>query len=122
MTEHNFGAGIGLNPNWDLEVDSTGDIATVSGREELEKDISMLAAIRLSDQLGTTFSARRDENTFKSVEMTVERLLRGDPRITDIQGDVEAREHPSFEDTVVIDVSVIANPNQDYDLILEVSP
>lgn len=58
----NFGAGIyltdesDLEPSWDLAVDSSGDIKTVEGEDELLKDVSYSTAIRVGDSIGSTLS------------------------------------------------------------------
>lgn len=53
-----FGSGLHLNSTedtgyvWDLDVDETGDIRTVSGMDELQKDLAFTAAIELEEYRG----------------------------------------------------------------------
>lgn len=113
----NLGSGIKLTSDWDFEVDPTGDLATVSGTEELAKDASMLTAIQLEDALGEPISMLQT-NSLKSVEVSVERLLRQDPRVSDVAS-VTARPSDA-EDTITVDVQVVTDADQDYNLVFEV--
>jgi len=115
----NLGAGIKLANNWDLTVDSTGDLATVSGRKELQKDIAVLTAIQLSEKLGGQIGHRNESNVIKSIELVVRRLLTQDSRIQEILS-VTVQPEPDLTDTVIVEANITVNETQNYDLIFEV--
>jgi len=52
MAEENLGSGLFLDQSLDFDPSSTGDLRTVSGSEELEKDLSFQLIIILSDSIG----------------------------------------------------------------------
>jgi len=53
-----FGSGIYLTstkdvpPSWDMQVTNSGDIRTVSGAQELEKDVALSTTIRVGEEIG----------------------------------------------------------------------
>jgi len=114
-----LGAGIKLTEDWDLEVSPTGDIATVSGRSELEKDLAMITAVYFDKHLGETIEPRKEANTLKSIETAVKRILRQEERVQRILN-VTARPNPSITDSIVVEVEVVADDRSNHDLIIEV--
>lgn len=76
-----FGAGVGLNRDWDFEVDSTGDLTTVSGLDELEKDVAFNVARNWEDSIGR----RVGSSTQKRIQITVRDVLIDEPRVNDIR-------------------------------------
>lgn len=75
-----FGAGIALSEDWDFEIDSTGDIKTVSGQTELQKDVAFNVARNLQDVLGR----RMDNATSKRIEISVQNVLVNEVRIDEV--------------------------------------
>lgn len=120
MTDKNFGSGIKLTHNWDIDVDNTGDVATVSGSEELQKDSSMLSSITLEKQLGKSIQSRLNSNSMKDIELLVRRTLLSDERIKRVVN-VEAWSPENTIDLIEIEAEVIADSSQKYDLIFEVN-
>lgn len=118
MHDEHLGAGLKLTEDWDLDIDMTGDLATVSGRSELEKDISMLVSIRLQNQLGDSISPRLDNNTLKKIELLTERSLRSDVRVSDVDN-VFARAADEFDDMVLVEAEV-TDGKAGHELIIEV--
>lgn len=78
MTE--FGAGPYLTQDLDWEVDSTGDVRTIDGVEELEKDMALFSIAALQSILGRPESAE----TRGQMQSTVNDILSADPRVDDV--------------------------------------
>lgn len=108
-----WGAGIKLTPNWDLEVDKTGDIAGVAGIDEIEKDLSFRTAIELDKEVGGII----DKNTLAEMRIVVRQSLNNDERVNRVV-DVssETLSSPGKDDTVRIRATVISDDDQEYDL------
>lgn len=106
----NFGGGMYLTNNndlpplWDLDVDESGDIRTVTGVEELQKDIAYATRIRMEDVRGNP----RTPAAVTRVEAIVRQSLQDDVRISRIIN-VSAREVNSDE----VEVSASAEANGD---------
>lgn len=56
VEEENLGGGIALNEDYDLTIDKNGDIKTVTGVEEVKKDLAYNTAEALQDILGESKS------------------------------------------------------------------
>ena len=52
MPEKNLGSGLYLDQTLDFDPSTTGDLRTVSGSEELQKDLAFQLLIVLSDYIG----------------------------------------------------------------------
>jgi hypothetical protein len=52
IQEQNIGGGIALNKDFDLMIDDTGDIKTITGVDEVKKDISYNITENLQEILG----------------------------------------------------------------------
>ncbi len=101
MVDTDYGAGIELTQDLDLKVDSTGDISSVDGIDELEKDLAFRLFRVFTNQVGELFSAKDKSRARRSARVTINR----DPRVQDvISVDVER----VSEDTVRIDADVRA--------------
>lgn len=119
MTEDRLGSGMKLTSDWDLEIDGTGDIATISGQKEIEKDLAMLLAIQLEDKLGGVIDPTQTAGSLKQIELLVERVLLADGRVPSVQS-VSAEITEGEQDSVSIEAEVTADNGEDYDLIVEV--
>lgn len=78
--EESFGSGIKLNNGFDLEVNSSGDIRTVSGSDELQKDIAYAVSAFLNDSYGGPITPE----TGAEIRTGVRRVMLEDPRIVRI--------------------------------------
>lgn len=78
MTDE-LGAGPALDRDFDLEINPTGDIKTVSGVADLEKDLSFQLAESLDEFVGQQSSP----NTATAVRTRAERVAELDPRVED---------------------------------------
>lgn len=117
MPENNFGSGIKLTETWDLEIDNTGDIASSSGTEELQKDIAVVMATVMNRQIGTRIPAMDGPNSKKAIEMLAENTLLSDARIEEVTN-VEVTMSP-HQDMIALDCDVIAD-NGERELVFEV--
>lgn len=52
MPEENLGSGLYLDQNLDFDPNTTGDLRTVSGSEELQKDLAFQLLITLDEFIG----------------------------------------------------------------------
>lgn len=100
-----FGSGPFLSRNLDFEVTSTGDIRTVNGTEELEKDIALQSLIRLQDIIGS----RQTPRTRAVIRSRVNEILVVDPRIEEVLNTtvrfVQGKDSAEVVTTVVSDNS-----------------
>lgn len=109
MTER-FGGGIYLTnnaddpPNWDFQVDESGDIRTVRGQDELHKDVAYGTAIRVGFLIGE----RATPETRNKIKQRVRTTLNQESRVDSITS-ISVRD----ADTDKIEVVVIARANED---------
>lgn len=117
-----FGGGIFLNEQeeggvtaypFDFEVDETGDIRTVEGERELQKDISFNMSRTLNNFLGDRITPER-ENVIKGATSDV---LENEQRIDEVRG-ISLRN--GNRNTIAIRVQIIAS-GQEFDFVIEVS-
>jgi len=70
-----------LPPQWDLQVDATGDIRTTfDGESELQKDLALATTVRLQDSVGE----RIDPVTLNRTKARLRNALRDEDRIQSI--------------------------------------
>ncbi len=81
MVDTDYGAGIALDRELDLEIDATGDIESVDGVDELEKDISFQLIRVLSDEVGLPISRKEESRIARLARITIE----ADPRISQVE-------------------------------------
>lgn len=74
------GGGIFLAQDWDLEVDETGDIRTVEGVAELEKDLAFYTARVLRPVEGLP----QNPQTRSVIQARIERAINTEPRVRSI--------------------------------------
>ena len=67
VTQENLGGGIALNKDFDLEIDNTGDIKTVFGVEEVQKDLAYNITNNLQDVLGGS----KDDKTLQEANIII---------------------------------------------------
>lgn len=120
MPDDNLGSGIKLTEDWDMDIDPTGDISTVSGRKELQKDLAMLLAIRQNEVLGNIMQRQADPNSLKQIELLAKRTIQSDERVRSVNN-VSVQPHPSEPDAAMVEADVTADSDQNYGLVIEVS-
>lgn len=105
-----FGAGPKLTQDLDWEVTTTGDIESVDGVDELQKDLALFSLINLEQ-----FSGRRLRPRLKSrVVPQVNEILLNDPRIDEVFSvDVKFLQG---EDELEIVADVLSN-NEEQELV-----
>lgn len=111
-----LGSGIALDEQFDMSIDSTGDIETVQGADELQKDLSFQLAISLQDVLGETQSSSVET----IVRDIVVKVANADSRVQRVDED---RLDVSIEDngrTVQIDMMVLTESGEEFGLVFEV--
>lgn len=86
MTEE-FGSGIHIHGNargdeyeWDFDINESGDLRTVSGADELQKDLSFRSAINLDDVFGGPITPTKMNRVRSKIRQTME----DEPRISRI--------------------------------------
>lgn len=75
------GGGIYLTRDWDFEIGETGAIRTVTGIDELEKDLAFSSAIALDDVLGEPLTP----STKTTIRSTIQGIMNTDPRISQVR-------------------------------------
>jgi hypothetical protein len=80
MPEENLGSGLYLDQSLDLGVGSTGDLRTVSGGEELQKDLAFQLIIILSDLKGQPLTP---DTRAEIKSLTLDTIL-SDSRVDDV--------------------------------------
>ena len=116
----NFGGGIYLTdnsdlaPTWDLDVDESGDIRTVTGIDELNKDVAYATAVEIQD---TAIGERLEPVVLRRIKAIVRSVFQDEERIDNILI-VNARE--AGMDTVEVVAEVRAN-DETIELVFEVT-
>ena len=72
-----LGSGLSLDENWDLEIASDGDVASVEGSDELQKDLAFNVGRLLIDSQGGVVT----DGDLSDIEIRVEQVLASDPRV-----------------------------------------
>jgi len=79
MSEDRFGSGIHIHGNarggqyeWDFDISESGDIRTVSGLDELQKDIAFRAAVNLEDTIGGPLTPTKMNRIRSIIRSTIE--------------------------------------------------
>ena len=110
-----FGTGIALDEEFDLSLDQTGDIATTTGTDELEKDLALNTAIELNEYIGSPPTATTKSDITRDTRITLledERVLSVDPETIDVT--IENRE------TIIVDVNVVTKDEDNINLVFTV--
>lgn len=116
MTEQ-YGAGIKLDQNLDLTVSEIGDIGTVNGLDELEKDLSFQLNFTLRRFLGekpTNNLKARVRNVTKQVVELDTRVRRFDERVS------EVRFPDRRSETISITAPIVTESGEQFELVFEV--
>lgn len=117
-----FGSGIYLStqadtpPAWDMEVTNSGDIKTVSGSQELEKDVSLSTTIRIGEEIGSHITPV----VRNRIRARVLDALEDDVRINSVLL-LEVNEVPNQTDLLEVVAQVNAVEDEDIELVFEVT-
>lgn len=113
MAEEDLGGGVQLDDDWDFIIDSTGDITTVEGVPELEKDLAFRSTVALQPYLGQPI----DNTLAEKIRNILRNAMLDDERIAEVNS-------ISFEQTqrdqLDVDVTVTTADSASYDLSLTV--
>lgn len=108
-----LGAGVGLNRDFDFEVDTTGDLATVTELDELEKDVAFNVARTLQESIGQPVTS----STAKELQVDVRDVLIEDSRINVVGSVTIRRIQRTNTYEVVAEVTTAEGP---FELVFEV--
>lgn len=108
-----WGSGMELTQDWDLEVDRTGDISSVAGLEELEKDLAFRSAQELAGSVGSVLN----KDTVAQIKRAARRALSEDVRVNRVVSlEVVEQGHEEVE----VRATVVSSDEQEYDLITDI--
>ena len=119
--EEALGVGFALNPahlpgyDWDLRVDNTGALMLTAGMDEYAKNIAFMTAARADDLRGRRLTANAIEDT----KLIIQRILEADP-LTKTLRRLEMRPAEREPDTLLIDLSVVADDDEYHDVVFPV--
>lgn len=116
MTEEELGSSQKLDQSFDFVIDSTGDIDSTIGLDELEKDLSVQMAFYLSVYLGEPPT----NQTKAEVRRTVSNVAIADARIVDVDQENIVVEWDRGLRELTVEVSVTTITNTEYDLVFNV--
>lgn len=111
MTEE-FGSGPELTEGLDFTVGPTGDISTVTGIEELKKDLSMSMIILLNNYVGTPPTP----NTRSRLRRDVRGTALADTRISAAPGEDITITQENYEE-ISITMTVIAETGDEFEMV-----
>jgi hypothetical protein len=107
VQDKNLGGGIALNKDFDLEIDSRGDIKTVTGVEEVKKDLAYNMAEALQDIVGNS----KDTDTAYETKRVCEETVDSYDNVSNIKS--LRVEFGSFSDSYDISVGFIVQINDE---------
>jgi hypothetical protein len=108
MPEENLGSGLYLDSNLDFDPNETGDLRTVSGSEELQKDLAFQLIYVLQEYIGPPLEpAIRSEIKSKTVDTVL-----ADERVDSIdRGSLTVRKPD--KNSIVIQADVVADGDKE---------
>lgn len=112
MTE--FGAGIYLDDEFDLEVSESGDLRTTIGLSEVEKDLAFKSTQRLQPILGSP----KTQLVASEIERIITTITNNEPRVGRVT-DIDVFYPDDRRNTVSLDVRLIVS-DQDQPLVFSV--
>lgn len=113
MSEEDLGGGMQLDDDWDFAIDSTGDIKTVQGVPELEKDLAFRSTVALQPYLGQPI----DNTLAEKLRNILRQAMLDDERIAEVNS-IEFEQVQ--RDQLDVDVTVTTADSASYDLSLTV--
>jgi hypothetical protein len=76
-----FGGGIDLTKELDIDLNTVGDVQTISGRDELEKDVSLQSIIAVEPINGR----QKTSETKTDLKRVIRDAIVADPRISEFR-------------------------------------
>lgn len=116
MSEQNLGSGIFLDEQLDLSVGTTGDLLTVDGIDELEKDLAVQMIQSMQQYLGKTPT----NTTEAEAKRTAYRTAIADVRISSVDRENIVVEWQNRTQNLRVDVPVTTNTDEEYNLVFNV--
>ena len=121
MTNEQFGAGPSLSDSsypWDFSIDESGDIKTVSGLAELEKDIAFRIATQENNMLGRKITPTQ----MNRIRSTINDMIIADSRVQSVLSlDVQRSSGMDNSIDVSATVQTVSGDEQEQQLIFSIS-
>jgi len=114
MSDSSLGSGLYLDTNFDLDVGQTGDLRSVNGVDELQKDLAFQLTILLDNFIGQPLSPET-EAQIKSITIDT---LSSDNRVGQVDRSSITVRKPD-RNTIAIQAPVIAD-NERRELVFEI--
>jgi hypothetical protein len=115
MSEDNLGAGIALDQNFDFSTGPTGDLSATSGKEELQKDLSVLMAQNLQEYLGQPPTTE----TKVDIKSDAIDIALADSRVIGVNRDAVSVEIVDREE-ISLSLPVVTNTEQQYTFVFNI--
>lgn len=113
-----FGSGPALDENFDLTIDSTGDLQSAEGVDELEKDLSVRLSIFLEPMIGQ----QPTPNLRTKVSARTRSIAQSDPRVANVPRDsIDVTFSGRQSQTIEVSFTVMTIESGSYDFIVEVT-
>jgi len=121
MTNEQFGAGPSLSDSsypWDFSIDESGDIKTVSGLAELEKDIAFRIATQENNMLGRKITPTQ----MNRIRSTINDMIIADSRVQSVLSlDVQRSSGMDNSIDVSATVQTVSGDEQEQQLVFSIS-
>jgi len=121
MTNEQFGAGPSLSDSsypWDFSIDESGDIKTVSGLAELEKDIAFRIATQENNMLGRKITPTQ----MNRIRSTINDMIIQDSRVQSVLSlDVQRSSGMDNSIDVSATVQTVSGDEQEQQLVFSIS-
>lgn len=108
-----YGGGIFLTSELDFELNETGDIRTVRGIDELEKDIAFQTIQALDEFIGRPKTRR----TKSIIETRIKRIIQLEPRVDERTSEISLRYPETKPNTIEVTVSVRTTQDEEQELV-----
>lgn len=109
-----FGSGIKLDEDWDLVVDSTGDLDHTVDSAELQKDLAFVSA----QELEAFYGGPINETTRGRIRLKLTDVFTDDPRISEVTS-LSVQDTEDITDEITIEVTLIADDGAEYDFVIQ---
>jgi len=113
MAHETFGGGPALNEGWDFAIDGTGDIQTVEGIDELEKDLAFRSTVALQEFLGRPI----DNTMAQRMRLVLRNAFLDDDRVSEVTSIGFER---TGRDEITVETTVVADDNENYEFVFPV--
>jgi hypothetical protein len=110
-----FGSGLYLDESLDFSVDTTGDLRTVDGVDELEKDLSVQMITSLQQYLGQPPSSNLNAQVFR----TASNIATADARVASVNTNKSTVSFNRTRDEITLKL-VVRTTSGEQELVFEV--